>query len=85
MVRVKSNKMHLEFNFTNQNRRDKEFLQQPEGYKDKENVCKENTAKRVSALESKPLMSSILLNGKRVPHKAVKMSSTPKMKKVTLF
>ena len=48
-------------------------------------MSKRISAKRVSALKSKPPMSSILINVKRVPHKTVKMSSTPKMKKVTLF
>ena len=42
-------------------------------------------AKRVSALKSKPRMPFILINGKRVPQKAMKMSSSPKVKKVALF
>ena len=43
------------------------------------------SAKRASALKSKKLMPSILNNGKRVSLKAMKMSSAPKMKAVSLF
>ena len=43
------------------------------------------TGKKGSALKSKPLMPSILINGKRVPVKAMKMSSGSKSKKVSRF
>ena len=38
-----------------------------------------------SALKSKPLMPSLLINGKRVPARAMKMSSGPKSKDVSMF
>jgi len=41
-------------------------------------------ANRGSSFKSKQLMPSILINGKRVPAKALKMSSGPKFKKVAM-
>ena len=48
----------------------------------KKRPSKSTSAKRVSAFKSKPLMPSILINGKKVPLKAMKRSSALKMKEV---
>merc|ERR1712147_14898 len=45
---------------------------------------KRMTANRGSSFKSKQLMPSILINGKRVPAKALKMSSGPKFKNVAM-
>ena len=43
----------------------------------KKSLLKRKIAKKGYALKSKPLMPSILIKGKRVPVKAMKMSSDP--------
>ena len=51
----------------------------------KKTPSKRMTTKKGSSLKSKQLMPSILINGKRVPTKALKMSSGPKFKEVAMF
>jgi len=56
----------------------------PKKLANKKRQSKSMTSKRGSALKPKQLMPSILINGKRVPAKALKMSSGPKFKKVAM-
>ena len=57
----------------------------PKKLANKKRQSKRMTSKRGSALKPKQLMPSILINGKRVPAKALKMSSGPNFKEVAMF
>ena len=63
----------------------KRMASKPKMMAKKKSPSKRKIAKKGYALKSKPLMPSILINGKRVPVKAMKMSSEPKMKETALF